>query len=941
MAEQINYEVNINTGTSDKSINQIIASIDNLDNKLGELYKEQDRLKAQRDQFAKGTILYDKWNKKLQEVSKEVRNVSNNYDKLSNTLNTKLSGGLNTIQDLEEAQSYLNEQLKSVSIGTDEYRNLAAQLGNVNRELKNTELGLEVLDREQVGSAARSVAGGLVDIANGLTLIGLEGESMEKMVETMARVEGISYIVGGAIDTWSDGLKLVKNLQDKAAASTSILTAATTAQEAATGKATITQRVLNLVMSANPAFLLLTAITALAAGFYLFSKRSDEAAAAEKKRADATKQANEEAKKQKDYITSNSNAFVTLVSRLKATNVNTKERKELMKEINDKYGITLNNIKDEAKFQETLNGHLIQYIAYQKLKFTLQKNEERQTENLVKQNKIVEDLNKELKTIGVKYDQFQDKFYNVKTGEETFLGNIRSQFGTFAQSIDVAFEKLESANERLEGYANTETYLTKQINNITKAGTIYVEQENKVQNTTKESTKNYADASKEVENLVKVMLELAKINEDIASFESQLNINSELKNQIDQIKNTGTYSSALLKQLIKEDYERKLTYINNRKEEELAEANSTVEKELINKKYYLEIRKLEEENTSFVKDKLKELEEAQEEYVNNVTKQQEDNNNKMQEDYEKRIEEIKSMQQLYKDFGDTISEIFVSSIVGSFEQINAAFESLQEKMFGPDGFFERFKAGGINSGLAITEALMVASESLSAFSQQKLQDQLSESQNYFDETQNQYAEALANREISQLEYDTKIRRLEQEKREKDKKADQDAFNRTKKLSIIQATIATAQAVLQAFQSGAAYPFVGPAIGAVYAGIAGAIGAAQIGIISSQQYRAARGGIVPGSKGSKDFDSVNALLAPGEVVINSRSAEMFPDLLSGINEAGGGVPLVPQNINNIKNGMDASSNNNNQTIITEAVISEQAVTQSLDNISRLKRKQRFS
>jgi len=68
------------------------------------------------------------------------------------------------------------------------------------------------------------------------------------------------------------------------------------------------------------------------------------------------------------------------------------------------------------------------------------------------------------------------------------------------------------------------------------------------------------------------------------------------------------------------------------------------------------------------------------------------------------------------------------------------------------------------------------------------------------------------------------------------------------------------------------------------------GAANIGIIASQKFKAAKGGVVPGTP--SNVDSVDAMLAPGEAVINSNSASMFPQTLSAINQAGGGVSLAP-------------------------------------------------
>jgi len=144
---------------------------------------------------------------------------------------------------------------------------------------------------------------------------------------------------------------------------------------------------------------------------------------------------------------------------------------------------------------------------------------------------------------------------------------------------------------------------------------------------------------------------------------------------------------------------------------------------------------------------------------------------------------------------------------------------------------------------------------------------------------------LANRLISQEEYDLKVREMEEAKRVAERKAQVKAFKQQKAFNIVNAVMSGANAVLQALAS------VPPPASFVLAAVNGALAAAQIGIISSQQFRAARGGVVPGTRSKQD--SVDAKLAPGEAVINSESASMFPQLLSAINMAGGGKSLAPE------------------------------------------------
>ena len=148
----------------------------------------------------------------------------------------------------------------------------------------------------------------------------------------------------------------------------------------------------------------------------------------------------------------------------------------------------------------------------------------------------------------------------------------------------------------------------------------------------------------------------------------------------------------------------------------------------------------------------------------------------------------------------------------------------------------------------------------------------------------QLNQQLANRTLTQEQYEAKLAELEQKKRVKELQEKRKQFKLDKANSITEAIISTAQAVLAGLA--AAPPPIGPILGAIN----GALGAVQIGIISSQQFRAAKGGIVPGSP--SEIDSVSSLLAPGEMVINSNSSQMYGGLLSTINELGGGIPLVP-------------------------------------------------
>jgi hypothetical protein len=125
-----------------------------------------------------------------------------------------------------------------------------------------------------------------------------------------------------------------------------------------------------------------------------------------------------------------------------------------------------------------------------------------------------------------------------------------------------------------------------------------------------------------------------------------------------------------------------------------------------------------------------------------------------------------------------------------------------------------------------------------------------------------------------------------------------------------------------------------------AALVGGLSAIQFGVISSQEFTAAGGGIVPGT-GSGDVDSVRSFLAPGETVINTQSSQMYPELLNSINMAGGGVSLKPDlpAVNKPDGELRVFGDNKiNQPL--RAYVVETDVTDTQRRVDRIKRSAEF-
>lgn len=137
--------------------------------------------------------------------------------------------------------------------------------------------------------------------------------------------------------------------------------------------------------------------------------------------------------------------------------------------------------------------------------------------------------------------------------------------------------------------------------------------------------------------------------------------------------------------------------------------------------------------------------------------------------------------------------------------------------------------------------------------------------------------------ISQKEYEKKLAEVDAETAERKEQANKEAFEKNKRLSILQALVNAALAITQVFAS------TPPPASFIMAGITAATTAAEIAVIASQKY--ARGGELRGPShaqgGIKGFVGNRHIEAEGgEVIINKRSSAKHRKLLSLINSDNG-------------------------------------------------------
>jgi hypothetical protein len=311
------------------------------------------------------------------------------------------------------------------------------------------------------------VAGGFSAVQGAMGLVGAEGEEVQKMMlkvqSAMAISQGLQAL-GEAQDSFKQLTSVVgefvtglfkKNavegtgvaITEASVVATEASIVATEAEAIATGEAAVAQEGLNAAMAMNPVGALVLALTALTAGLVYYFSSADKATSATEKMAKQKKEAEEASKKQSQAVAKESTEFVGLIYQLKATNAKSKERADLIKKINSTYNTTLKNLSDEAAFQKQLNVEVASYIAYQKAKYELAKNEDKITLNLEKQDEI----RKKLNTTQKELDRLNEK---KKNSPADYLGaaQLDEQIENQTKKLKTYQGQLDAAGKRLENY---------------------------------------------------------------------------------------------------------------------------------------------------------------------------------------------------------------------------------------------------------------------------------------------------------------------------------------------------------------------------------------------------------------------------------------------------------------------------------------------------------
>ena len=920
----------------------------NATNNVGKL---QDDLQATRQELDRLIKTYGENSKQADNMRKSLAGLEIEMGKLG----VSTDEAVGSTQSLKTELRKLTDELATLEPGSARFKELSIRASELKDQIADTndvvgQLAGNFTERltRGISSAVGIGIAGFQAMTAAQALFNVESEELQ---ETMVKLQALLNL-SQALETFGGldqkiveikslfgSLTTATQAQAVAQAETATATAATTlameGEAVAAGGAAASTSVLGVALNALPLVAIVSAIGLLVAGLINYASASGNAETQEKKRTKALeeqekqiKKNNEETKKHEEFIVAEAGSFVNLALQLQGSNKGTKERANLIKQINSTYGTTLKNLNDENLFQSQVNKSIEDYLILAEAKYKLAENEDKINKLLAKKTKLEEASNSYAK---VGFEQSYDNF--VK------LDKILNRYGLTSSEVSTQLEevknKLNSLTKSSFNLGNTVNTLsgnydanTGSINDNNDANEEYIEILDKVKNKIDReiAAQQTLDriTSERVDNTLKK--EEDAINKQYGD-ERQNVINRAIEREIE-----ATEEKFKKEGKTEEEYRTQIQAIRDNYKDYLLDS----EKNLLN-----QLETFREEDLTNLKNSYT----LQEQIVLNSTQQILENTRLLELEYQKQVEidavdattkteEVKNKKkiEIRKKYAD--QEIQLIKSLGQKEQQALDLQlqqtltkegiTIQEKEQAQAKYSQDTiklaqdtadKINDINEGIKspipetpqakIDEGVAMASKYVDAIA--SLYNQLSNviqlaTENQFGVRQDKIDEAyrlekeslegaLEEERVSREQYDADIERLDQKRFEEEKQLRKEQFEISKKLQISNAIIQGAQAVLAAFSSGAAVPIAGITLGPINAAIAGAIAAAQLAVISNQQFTAAEGGVVPGY-GPGNIDSVPSLLAPGEAVINSQSAQMFPNLLSQINEAGGGKSLVP-------------------------------------------------
>lgn len=398
------------------------------------------------------------------EVASEMGQASQTTTKLSQNL----QGAAVTGSSLRAELRAIVQELQQLEPGSARFQELSQRAAELKDTIEDTNATVGLLAGNLTERLTRSISGavsigvaGFQAVTAAQALFGSESETINQTLLKLTALLNLSQAVetfGGLDQKITEVVAGFKSLFPAASAAATATGAAATATAAegvaATGAAGATTA-FGVALNALPLVAIVTALGLLVAGLIEYAAGSDEAEEAEKKRTEELKKQEEQIKSTTEATASEGTELFVLLNRLKRTNAGTKERSDLINEINSNYGLTLKNLKDEQAFQQQVTKSVEDYIAQLKNKVALQLVEQELTGLLTERLDIERQLTDQTQKYNTANTFFRKTIVETIPSIDQFNRGIAVQDGYLADLTNQKYNNIRATNAQFEADANS------------------------------------------------------------------------------------------------------------------------------------------------------------------------------------------------------------------------------------------------------------------------------------------------------------------------------------------------------------------------------------------------------------------------------------------------------------------------------------------------------
>ena len=266
----------------------------------------------------------------------------------------------------------LNIQLQNLDPASEAFKVAANRAGEIKMAMRD--VGDAISDADPEKSFGKFVRGAQA-AANGFQIVtaaqGLFGSESKKTQEALLKVQSAMALTQGLSqfkEMKNDLIDLASSIRNVVIKAFAGLSSATAAQAVANGTATVTQRLLNAAMNANPILILVGLLTLAAGALFAFSSKTKETDESQKGLNDTMSRTR--ANGEIEIKTFNSQ-----IEALKKLKTGSEDRAIAIKKINEQYGTTLQNLSNENLFLKQVNIQQKDYVAGAKNRILMKINE--------------------------------------------------------------------------------------------------------------------------------------------------------------------------------------------------------------------------------------------------------------------------------------------------------------------------------------------------------------------------------------------------------------------------------------------------------------------------------------------------------------------------------------------------------------------------------------